>query len=138
MHDLDGPRCTTVGWLSALSRRFTCRDYTGRRTRRNHHQAANRDLCAVAQHDVCDLRIDVHAINLSSDEQPLEEAHGFLSAGGRRKNRTLSMRHGPIPMAGILAEVYCDQGKQITRRWPAFSARLGREHRLIDFPGVKK
>jgi hypothetical protein len=56
-----------VGWLLALPRRFTCLDDTGYRTGRNHHQAANRDLCAVAQHDVCDLRIDIRAINLSSD-----------------------------------------------------------------------
>src|SRR5258706_2110141 len=75
MQDLDGLRCTSVGWISALSRRFTCLDYTGPGTRRNHHQAPNRDLCAVAEHDVCDLRIDVHAVNLSSDEQPFEEAH---------------------------------------------------------------
>ena len=45
--------------------------------RLNNYPATNRDLCAVGKHKAGDLGIDMHAVNLFSDQGSLEEAHGL-------------------------------------------------------------
>ena len=60
---------------------------TGITLRLDYYKAANRDVCAIAQHYVGDLRVDMHTIDLPSDQPLFEKAHGFLSTAEREKNR---------------------------------------------------
>jgi hypothetical protein len=43
----------------------------------NNHQAADRDVCAIAQDHVSNLGIDMHAVDLPSDQRVLKEAHSL-------------------------------------------------------------
>ena len=52
--------------------------------RLNHHQAPDGDLSSIGQHDVSDLGIRQHVVNLLSGEQFGHKAHTLLSTALRK------------------------------------------------------